>query len=194
MLPLTRRNFAGACVAAGALGPLEALARTVSSPAAEASAARPPVVDLVGDGVPLSPAEYATLLARLTRGGLAADEYSRGGAVEAMEAQFAKLLGTEAAVFMPTGTLANHLAVRALSIESPVRRLKNQAFDFAEMERVSKEARSSRAARPSSPRCTTRGACSAAPSGTPGRTRPSPPTTPRATSTASAAPSRWPTT
>jgi len=43
------------------------------------------------------------------------DEYSRGGVVERLETAFAKTLGKERAVFMPTGTLANHLAVRALA-------------------------------------------------------------------------------
>ena len=139
-------------------------------------------------------------------GGIVADEYSRGGAVEALEAQFAALLGKEAAVFMPSGTLANQLAVRRLagaqrrvivqeashlyndtgdcaqqlsqltlmplapgkatfsweeagrvlertasgrvateigviSIESPVRRLHGETFDFDQMRRVSAEAR-----------------------------------------------------
>ena len=71
--------------------------------------------DFSGDGIPLSPAQYAALLAQLTADGrTGADDYSRGGAVTALEQQFARLLGKEAAVFMPTGTLANHLAVRAL--------------------------------------------------------------------------------
>lgn len=43
------------------------------------------------------------------------DNYSIGGCVEELEIKFAKLLGKETAVFMPTGTLANHLAIRSLS-------------------------------------------------------------------------------
>ncbi len=43
-----------------------------------------------------------------------ADSYSLGGCVADLEAKFAKLLGKEAAIFMPTGTLANQLAIRAL--------------------------------------------------------------------------------
>ncbi|HVQ30440.1 MAG TPA: beta-eliminating lyase-related protein [Vicinamibacteria bacterium] len=70
-------------------------------------------MDFTGDGIPLTPPDFAALLARLTKGD-AEDDYSRGGAVATLEAQFARLLGKEAAVFMPTGTLANHLAVRAL--------------------------------------------------------------------------------
>jgi threonine aldolase len=69
-----------------------------------------------GDGIPHSPEEYARLLASLTANGrVAADDYSRGGIVETLEARVASLLGKEAAVWLPTGTLANHLAVRMLA-------------------------------------------------------------------------------
>ena len=85
-------------------------------------AARPVAVDFTGDGLPLSAADYTALLTRLVQApGFETDEYSRGGVVAALEAQFAALLGTETAVFMPSGTLANHLAVRALA--GPKRRV-----------------------------------------------------------------------
>lgn len=45
---------------------------------------------------------------------LKADSYSLGGTVEQLEKKCAEMLGKEAAVFMPTGTLANHLAIRKL--------------------------------------------------------------------------------
>jgi threonine aldolase len=66
------------------------------------------------DGLGESPAEFAALLQKLS-GGIAPDEYSRGGEVEGLEKLFARLLGTERAVFVPSGTLANHLAVRRLA-------------------------------------------------------------------------------
>jgi threonine aldolase len=47
--------------------------------------------------------------------GIVEDEYSRGGVVEELESRMAALLGKEAAVFMPSGTLANHLALRLLA-------------------------------------------------------------------------------
>jgi threonine aldolase len=69
-----------------------------------------------GDGIPHTPEEYAQLLAGLAKSGkLTSDEYSRGGVVETLEARMASLLGKEAAVWLPTGTLANHLAVRLLA-------------------------------------------------------------------------------
>ncbi|MEP6993195.1 MAG: beta-eliminating lyase-related protein [Acidobacteriota bacterium] len=198
MSELSRRAFVGMTTLGGGL--------LAARPAAAARTERLGA-DFTGDGVSLEPAAYADLLARLVRaGGVAADEYSRGGAVEALEGQFANLLGKEAAVFMPSGTLANHLAVRTLSgarrrvivqeishlyndsgdcaqqlsqinliplapgkatftwdeaarvldraasgrvptqvgaiaMESPVRRLHGETFDFAEMQRICGQAR-----------------------------------------------------
>src|SRR5215469_5446670 len=162
------------------------------------------------DGLALSPAEYARLLARLAEeGGIAAVEFSREGVVAELEKRMAASLGKEAALFLPSGTLANHLALRLLatrgrrvllqreshiyndtgdcaqelsgltliplapqrgtftlveveseiarlpearvatpvgviSIESPVRRLQGEVFDFAEMERITAFARERR--------------------------------------------------
>ncbi|MCU0252439.1 MAG: beta-eliminating lyase-related protein, partial [Vicinamibacterales bacterium] len=172
-----------------------------------ASAAGAGDVFLSGDGLHLSPAEHAALLARLAAGReIAADDYALGGEVAEFEAWFARLLGKERAVFMPTGTLANHLALRtlargrsrvivqdvshvyndtgdgcqvlsnlnliplapgkgtftredvervlartasgrvaaqvgAISIESPIRRLRGELFDYGEMKRLSAFAR-----------------------------------------------------
>ena len=47
--------------------------------------------------------------------GITADEFSLGGAVAQLEEHMAALLGKETAIFMPSGTLANHLAVRLLA-------------------------------------------------------------------------------
>jgi threonine aldolase len=165
------------------------------------------LVQFRSDGLGLSPAAYARLLAEIaeTRG-IAEDDYSRGGVVAELETRIAALLGKEAAVFMPSGTLANHLALRllarsgrrvlvqqeshlyndegdcaqqlsgltlvplaagragftldeavaaitrppearvavpvgAISIETPVRRVAGEAFDFAEIRRIAGLAR-----------------------------------------------------
>ncbi len=72
--------------------------------------------DFTGDGINLTTKEYGQLLAQLTeKDTLIPDNYSIGECVEELEIKFAKLLGKEAAVFMPTGTLANHLAIRSLA-------------------------------------------------------------------------------
>jgi threonine aldolase len=68
------------------------------------------------DGLALSPAKYTLLLARLAESeGIAADEFSRDGVVTRLEARIAAMLGKETAVFLPSGTLANHLALRLLA-------------------------------------------------------------------------------
>ena len=68
-----------------------------------------------GDGEPDSPSRLLERLAAIESGpGFESDSYSLGGSVAALERYFADALGKEAAIFMPTGTLANHLAVRAL--------------------------------------------------------------------------------
>lgn len=73
-------------------------------------------VNFHSDGVDYTPAEYATRLQAVTaREGFTADYYSLGGAVQSLEKKFAALLGKQAAMFVPTGTLANHLAVRRLA-------------------------------------------------------------------------------
>ena len=71
---------------------------------------------LNGDDMHLTAAEVTAQLARL-----AADQepetdiYGLGGEVEEVEQFFARQLGKERALFMPTGTLANQLALRALA-------------------------------------------------------------------------------
>src|SRR5258708_27327778 len=74
------------------------------------------IVQFRSDGLGLSPPAYARLLGRIaeTRG-IAEDDYSRDGVVAELEARMAALLGKEAAIFLPTGTLANHLALRLLA-------------------------------------------------------------------------------
>jgi threonine aldolase len=73
-------------------------------------------VHLSGDGIGLSPRGYAALLGELCReADVREDTYLLGGDVERFERQWARLLGKETAVFMPSGTLANQLALRALA-------------------------------------------------------------------------------
>ena len=64
-----------------------------------------------GDGEPKTPAGTLQRLAEI-EDELEADSYSLGGSVEQVEQYFADVLGKAAAIFMPTGTLANHLAIR----------------------------------------------------------------------------------
>jgi threonine aldolase len=73
-------------------------------------------VRMSGDGIELSPRDYASLLADLMKGREIVDDlYLLGGEIERFETRWAELLGKERAVFMPSGTLANQLALRALA-------------------------------------------------------------------------------
>jgi threonine aldolase len=73
-------------------------------------------VHLTGDGVGLSPRAFTALLDELAgKAEIREDNYLLGGEMERFEQHWAALLGKEAAVFMPSGTLANHLALRALA-------------------------------------------------------------------------------
>ena len=73
-----------------------------------------------GDGEPKTPSAMLQRLAGFEEEfGLEVDSYSLGGNVEQLEKKCAEMLGKEAAVFMPTGTLANHLAIRKLCGTKP---------------------------------------------------------------------------
>lgn len=103
-LIVRRRTFLSAPVAAGLAAPQALRADSEQR------------VYAYGDGIPHTPSEYSELLVRLTRdGAIEPDEYSLGGAVEKLEQRMASLLGKETAVWLPTGTLANQLAVRLLA-------------------------------------------------------------------------------
>ena len=80
----------------------------------------PDAVVFRGDGEPKTPEGLVARLSEIVVGrGIEADNYSNGGVVRELEERFADLLGKEDAVFMPSGTLANHLALRMLCAGKP---------------------------------------------------------------------------
>lgn len=111
---MDRRHF---LAASGLATATTVLGRSVAaSPVADASPDLFKRVNFTTDGLGLDPREYATLLREVTMARpVEADNYSNGGVIAEIEQRFAQLLGKEAAMFVPTGTLANHLAVRRLA-------------------------------------------------------------------------------
>jgi threonine aldolase len=72
------------------------------------------------DGAQLSPMEYLNKLQKINSDApIQMDSYGKGGVVEALEKKFAEITGKEKAIYMPTGTLANQLAIAALSGNQP---------------------------------------------------------------------------
>ena len=113
-MTITRRSFAQSMATAGMLG------LSGAASAQEACTQPAPIsadtVRLFGDGIGLTPQAYAKLLDHLCEcAEIQPDNYLLGGEVEAFEQHCAKLLGKEMAVFIPSGTLANQLAIRALA-------------------------------------------------------------------------------
>ena len=96
---------------------LAPLAAAFPAMAADTAAGDPQSVRIFasGDGISRTPAEYSALLTKLTADDrVEPDNYSLGGVVEKLEKRMAQVLGKEAAVWLPTGTLANQLAIRLL--------------------------------------------------------------------------------
>jgi threonine aldolase len=115
MAEVSRRGFVQAGALVTATASMLRPAAAVADPAARAQASAP-AVRMTGDGPELTPSEYVALLARLVAERESEmDEYGLGGPAEEMEKRFAALLGKERALFFPTGTLANHVAIRTLA-------------------------------------------------------------------------------
>jgi len=118
---LKRRNFlklSGLSVLPAVIGGGKALAAGVDSGAVKTPELE--VVTFTDDGVFYEPAAYLNKLQEIGRtpGAIGQDFYGHGGAVEQLEKRFASITGKEAAVCMPTGTLANQLAISVLSGEN----------------------------------------------------------------------------
>jgi threonine aldolase len=113
MTGLTRRTFIKSGAVSAALG---LNGRLLALAAAGENATSDQTVHFLFDGLPLTPLEYSQLLVQISnQPGIRSDSYLAGGSVQELETAFAKMLGKERGVFVPTGTLANHLALRVLS-------------------------------------------------------------------------------
>ena len=112
---LTRRKLFHAAGAVTALGLTQANSAQSQTSASDSSNS---IVRLSGDGIGLQPQEFTELLDSLCQNqNIESDNYLLGGEVEKFERYCAELLDKEMAVFMPSGTLANQLALRQIAGE-----------------------------------------------------------------------------
>ncbi len=106
-----RRTF----LKTGSLGLTGSLVLNTGFSRTEAGAAIETAPNFTRDGLGLSPKSYSRLLVQLTEEhDFEADVYCQGEVVRRFEEKVAKALGKEKAIYMPTGTLANHIALRLL--------------------------------------------------------------------------------
>ncbi len=74
------------------------------------------VVNFIFDGLALSPSEYMQKLQEIdSTEVIEIDWYGKGGPTSALEEKFQELTGKEKAIYLPTGTMANQLALKILN-------------------------------------------------------------------------------
>lgn len=73
-------------------------------------------VNFIYDGLAFSPQEYLEKLNQINRTKpIEPDFYGNGGDTSLLENEFAKITGKEKALYLPTGTMANQLAIKLLN-------------------------------------------------------------------------------
>ncbi|UZR94202.1 threonine aldolase family protein [Chondrinema litorale] len=78
-----------------------------------------PLVNMVTDGIIFSPKQYLEKLLEINQTKtIGSDIYGKGGATKQLEEAFAKVTGKEKAIYVPTGTMANQLAMKLLNGEN----------------------------------------------------------------------------
>ncbi len=97
----------------GAAIPFGALARETGQ---TGLADQPSPIYFFFDGPNYNPQEFIAKLQQVNQAAaIQSDFYGEGGVVEALEKKFMAMTGKQAAIFMPTGTMANQLAIAVLS-------------------------------------------------------------------------------
>ena len=118
-MSVNRRNFlkaSGLSLLPAVLPAAPILANNVNK---KPIAANDPVVKLFGDGEFYDGLPYLEQLqAANSKQQIKVDRYGSGGAVEELEKKFEAITGKEKAIYMPSGTMANQLAIAMLSGEN----------------------------------------------------------------------------
>jgi len=109
---MKRRNF----IASGSLASLPMVFASNPARALQFQTEQDLPVNLILDGYYLQPREYIRKLQEIeNQQGIQGDFYSQGGVVQELEQKFCEITGKEAAMYMPSGTMANELSIRLLS-------------------------------------------------------------------------------
>lgn len=75
-----------------------------------------PAVNFIYDGPMFSPQDYLEKLNEIDKANpIEIDYYSSGGVTKKLEDEFARITGKEKAIYLPTGTMANQLAIKLLN-------------------------------------------------------------------------------
>jgi len=73
-------------------------------------------VNYVDDGLMISPPDYLRKLEEINaEKSIERDFYGQGGATQLLEEKFAEITGKEKAIYLPSGTMANQLAIKLLN-------------------------------------------------------------------------------
>lgn len=110
-----RRNFLKKCglSTASILLPVTGLSEI---PSLELPNKPSKLVNFIYDGLALTPREYLEKLNQIDKKKpIASDFYGNGGTTKLIEDEFAKITGKEKAIYLPTGTMANQLAIKLLN-------------------------------------------------------------------------------
>jgi threonine aldolase len=119
MAAFNRRNFIKASGLSLIPALLPAGAVVAAGKSVTHSPAEGPVIKFYGDGEMFEPAAYLEQLQQLnSKEPIGADRYGSGGAVAELEKAFVNFTDKESAIFMPSGTMANQLAIAVLSGEN----------------------------------------------------------------------------
>ncbi|HKC36654.1 MAG TPA: beta-eliminating lyase-related protein, partial [Chitinophagaceae bacterium] len=118
-MSVSRRNFlkaSGLTLLPVALPAVPSFATGLNK---ESAPANEPIVKLFGDGEFYDGLPYLELLQKANnKQPIKVDRYGSGGAVEELEKKFVAITGKEKAIYMPSGTMANQLAIAMLSGEN----------------------------------------------------------------------------
>ncbi len=114
MKTISRRNF----IKSSSLSAIPIVVPFVQNPQ-NSKFSKPGIENTINfffDGVFRNPEEYVEKLSEISKDQkINGDFYGNGGDVNALEEKFAEITGKEKAIYMPSGTMANQLAIRVLS-------------------------------------------------------------------------------